>query len=508
MIRLDRVAAFLRERLIFAKLATLILWVCYTGSILLGDGRGTFNLRGELACADHLAFYTAARLVREGQPEKVYDNEFVSQYQHDMFPERWNSLEAFRNPPFYALLYYPTAGWPYQASAWFWAAVSAAALAVGVWWLVSAPGTGRLCSPNGATDNSQGCQPLGPTPTSASPNGAADAGPVAPPGLNEGGTIDQGLTPLAIHGRPVGATEECGPAARLPFLPTLVWVISFYPVFCALSYGQNTPLSFAVFAGTYRLLAAGRPFAAGLAAGLLWFKPTLLLGLIVWGLLDIRRLWPAAVGAVVTGAVLTLGSYPVVPELWTGFIRTLGENAGYDNFEQWKMHNPLAFFRLLLPGLDDRWRWRLAAAVSLAVVGLFVRLWVRRRDDLPAVFGGVVFLTLLASPHALIYEWALLAITGVLWWPETRRAPDRWFVVYVVVWVTMFLATHFSELQAAVSPVVVQVSVPVLGWAFWQSVRLFRAAAPAPAGLAAAPAVVGKEGAAAPAGPGEPGPAP
>ena len=38
MITAQRAAAFFRERLIFAKLAAISLWVCYAGSILL-DGK-------------------------------------------------------------------------------------------------------------------------------------------------------------------------------------------------------------------------------------------------------------------------------------------------------------------------------------------------------------------------------------------------------------------------------------------------------------------------------------
>jgi hypothetical protein len=188
------------------------------------------------------------------------------------------------------------------------------------------------------------------------------------------------------------------------------------------------------------------------------------------------------------------------------------------------MHNPLAFWRLLLPEyLPPGWEalkltppdvedsgWKrfhapLAAASSLAAVAVFVWLWRRRRDDLPVMFGAAVFVTLLASPHALIYEWALLGITAVLWWPETRRDPDRWFLVYGLAWLVLFLSTHFAELQLAALPMAVQVSVPVLGGVFWWAAReLRRTAGP----LAGPPAVVRKDGAAGPAPTADPGPAP
>jgi hypothetical protein len=410
------VAAFLGRRVIFAKLGAGILWACYAASVLLGSGAGTYNLGGQLVLPDHLAFYTAARLIRDGRPEKVYDYEFVTQYQAELFPGRWDSLEAFRNPPFYALLYLTTAGLPFAASAWVWAAVSLALIAGSVRLLVRPP------SP-----------------------------------------------PIAMGG-----------------LSPIFWALTFYPVFTAISYGQNTPLSLFVFAVTYRLLAAGRPFLAGLAAGLLWFKPPLLLGLVVWGLLDLRRLWPAAVGVVITGAALVAGSYPLVPEVWHGFVGTLTKNVAFDNFEQFKMHNPVAFWRLLLPGVPDRVRWGLAAASSLAAVGAFAWLGRRRRADLPVMFGAAVYLTLWASPHSLIYEWALLVVPGVLWLRERGHRPEWWFLLYFVAWVVLFASTHLTEGQLIAHawlmkqagtewpPVAVQLSVPVLAWVGWTAARLLR----------------------------------
>ena len=74
-----------------------------------------------------------------------------------------------------------------------------------------------------------------------------------------------------------------------------LWSLTFYPVFATISFGQNTFISVAIFAGVYRLLSNERPFAAGLAAGLLWFKPQLLLGLFIWWAFQPRRYalcWP------------------------------------------------------------------------------------------------------------------------------------------------------------------------------------------------------------------------
>lgn len=417
MISRERITAFLSERLVYGKIAVLILWISYAITILLGDGYGTFNLKGELACADHLAFYSAAQSIRQGHSERVYDYPAMRTYQNEMFPGRWYSLEAFRNPPFFAYLYFPTAFWSYPASAWFWSGVYLLALMLGTRWVLN-----------------------------------------------------------ALPAEP-----------RIPYWSTLTWLLSFYPVFCAFTYGQNTLLSYLIFGGTYVLLARERPFLAGMVAGLLWIKPTLLLGLGVWCLIDIRKKWSCALGFLLATVGLGLISSLPNPILWEGFVTSLPINARYTDFEQWKMHNPLAFWRLALP--EELWSgarpWHLAlsALVSLAVILGFYRLWQVQRDNLPVMYGAVIFMTLLATPHALIYEWAILGITGILWWPIARNRLDIWLLRYVAIWVVLFISTDVAKLMATHLTVSIQWSVPVLLICWFASVRTLRQqAVPVPVG--------------------------
>ncbi|QEL15761.1 glycosyltransferase family 87 protein [Limnoglobus roseus] len=386
----DRIVQFFRERVIFAKLAAIILWISYAVSILMGDHHGgmkftgpvvgsdpnswivydehygVFNFRGETNGADHLAWYTAARLIREGEPEKIYDYGYIHNYQKEMVPKkRWDSLMAYRNPPFYCLLYLPTSYLSFTQSWLIWCGI----YIFGVWFAVGWLGGGR--------------------------------------------------------------TE-------------FWWLMAFFPTFTAISYGQNSLLSFIILAGTYRLLKGDRVFLAGLIGGLLWFKPPMLTGLVLWGLLDIRRLWLAALGVVLTGVVLTLGTYPFIPAVWDGFIDSLNGNVKFTDFEQFKMHNPVAFWRLLLPEATA-WHWPLAAACSLLAVLWFVWVWWKHRNDLAILFGALVFVTLWGSPHALIYEWSVLGITGILWWPRLAHVPSARFLLYGAAWLVMFVSTHLAE---------------------------------------------------------------
>jgi alpha-1,2-mannosyltransferase len=376
-------ADFLRERIIFAKLAAIILWLSYALSLAFGDTHGTFNYAKELTAADHLAWYTAARFVTDGHAERMYDHDSVLASQRSLFAEgRWDRLMAYRNPPFYCLAYVPICRLPFVFSAAIAGVVSVGLLWCGVRWL--------------------------------------------------GGD-------------------------RMAFL----WLLAFYPTFCVLSYGQNTLISFAILAAAYRLLKRDRIFTAGLVAGLLWFKPTMLLGVVVWGLLDFRRLWRAAVGVVVMGVVLVATSYAIVPTAWHAFVTQLSSNAAFANFEQWKLHNPLGFARLLFPNAE-RWHWPFATLCSVVACGWFVQLRRSCKHDVATMFGAVALLTLWASPHAMIYEWGLLGVTAILWWPKLAAWPDRRLILYATTWLVFLLSTHASQFQLRGLGVALQLSVPVV----------------------------------------------
>src|SRR5262245_13014549 len=69
----------------------------------------------------------------------------------------------------------------------------------------------------------------------------------------------------------------------------LGWAVCFYPVFAAVSFGQNSLFSLLLVAGAFAPWRRGAPLAAGLVAGLLLYKPQLLVGLGVFWLLAGRR---------------------------------------------------------------------------------------------------------------------------------------------------------------------------------------------------------------------------
>jgi hypothetical protein len=450
-------AAWLRPRLWIGLVAGMVPWAVWVASLALGGWNKDYE--GTLIGADHLAFYTAAHLIRDGQQERMYDYRYLddNKYEQNLIGWEWGGFEAFRNPPFYALLYWPTAGLSYYLSLLIWTAIGCGLLALSIW----------LLSPQ----------------------------------------------------RPGQA---------------LLWSVVFYPLFAAISFGQNTLLSLAVFSGVYRLLSNERHFSAGMVAGLLWFKPQLLLGLFVWWAFSPRKYLRCWLGVIATGLLLAAVSWGTLPKASRAFVDNIKTIVGFRGFALWNVHNPKAFFELLLPehfslsnesftalrnanvpdeviekltslknkqftrdnltneinevlnaadseknrelilshaheyGLSYL-HWLLALLVSGFSVAFAWRISQRSRGAVATMFPVAVFLSLWASPHALIYEWTLLISACVVLWERRPGQRDCWLCLFVLAWIGLTISTPFTlvqqkSLQRALHiPFALQVSVPILG---------------------------------------------
>jgi len=387
-------AAWLRPRLWLGWVAGAAVWGVWLGSLALGGW--TRDAEGQLFCADHIAFYSAARLVEDGRAGEMYFPDSLLPLQQEITGGNWPYYAGYRNPPFYALLYLPTVGLPLPVSALVWTGVGFVAVAFAIWCL-----------------------------------------------------------------RPERPWRV---AAR---------ALAFYPLFAAFSFGQNTLLSVAIFSAVYRLRTDRRPFAAGLVAGLLWFKPQLLIGLFVWWALAPRRNAWCWAGVAATGAALAAVSWIILPDASWAFVETLEQNAAYGGEEGWNKHSPRAFWTLLLPEAQPASIWSLAASCSLA--GIVGAAWVARRTGAPVavMFPVAVFLSLWASPHALIYEWALLVPAAVVLWNEFSQRRDVWLCLFVLAWAALTVSTTLTlvEIRYLRPPVVVQVSIPVMGVVGWLAMR-------------------------------------
>lgn len=245
----------------------------------------------------------------------------------------------------------------------------------------------------------------------------------------------------------------------------LPWLLTFFPVFASVSFGQNSLLSLFLLAGTYTLWRGRRLVAAGLVLSLLLYKPQLVVGvLLLWGL-EFRR-DHKALASFAAGTVAIAGiSFGLLPEASRNYLRfsrtVLPELTAGSGAALWHMNSVQAFFRLLMPGTGIL-PALLAGAVSGAALVGFVRVWKLYRREPPILFAGAMLLTLILTPHSMIYEWTLLAIPAVILWRERQADRDLLKSSFALIWLTTLAAGSLAKLQLQYLPVTLQPSVPAL----------------------------------------------
>lgn len=226
---------------------------------------------------------------------------------------------------------------------------------------------------------------------------------------------------LAVHGLP-----EMRPAA-LWLLPGSV----IFPPFAeSLASGQKGTILLLLFASAFALWRSGHPLAAGVAFGLLAFKPHLavVLGLLVlW-----KREWRFAVGALVSAGGLVALSFamdPGLPGAWLGAtLAPAAESARYFHFAE-RNQCWFGFVELLLGSERRAAVTATTALLDAGTLALLLGLWrgpVSPTSPRFAVqFSGVVLVTVLVSHHALTYDLTVLLIPLVLLLWLARVHPDE-----------------------------------------------------------------------------------
>ncbi|MDQ3811897.1 MAG: DUF2029 domain-containing protein, partial [Chloroflexota bacterium] len=133
--RLDRLLTFRRActyaALLIAIYASAWLYVVVNGSPPL-------NSSGEPIGGDYIAFHAAGRLVLSGEGARLYERAAVAAVQDNLLQgQRPGFYDAFRNPPFFALLFAPLSALDLLSGYAVWTVLSVAALGVAVALLVA-----------------------------------------------------------------------------------------------------------------------------------------------------------------------------------------------------------------------------------------------------------------------------------------------------------------------------------------------------------------------------------
>ena len=202
--------------------------------------------------------------------------------------------------------------------------------------------------------------------------------------------------------------------------------LAFYPVFRAVSGGQNTTLSLLLIAAAARLDHDERPIAGGLVAALLLFKPQF--GIVVLPLLIVARRWRLLAGWVAGAASLFAISTALMGGAWisdwwarAGEFSELNVVANGANFISLpgflenaigagsSVARVLGFGLALLVGLAVAWAW-----------------WSRQHRDSLQRWGLVAAAVVVVAPQTLFYDAGLLLLPLVAVVPVLGQNALRW----------------------------------------------------------------------------------
>ncbi len=244
-------------------------------------------------------------------------------------------------------------------------------------------------------------------------------------------------------------------------LQSSLWALTFFPVFASFSFGQNSILSFLLLSAAFALWMRGRTVWAGIVLALLLYKPQLILGVALMWL--VRREWRPLGGLAAGGGLLGAAMLLWMPEATVAYVEfarsTLPGLTGWEHFPLWHLHTWRGFWTLLLGA--GAANVPTAACTALIVAGFWAvsRRFTGRRET---HFALAILVTLLITPHAMIYDWALLLIPACLLWRTSPELRTEWTALYAVIWLVAFVGGPLSYAQLQFLGHALQISVPLL----------------------------------------------
>lgn len=240
---------------------------------------------------------------------------------------------------------------------------------------------------------------------------------------------------------------------------TIVILALALPAFFNLiAFGQNSAIALGAFVLTYFGWKSRKPFLAGMALGLLFYKPQL--GIAAAVLFPLTLEWRLILGGLVTTAI-QLGiawAYYGKHSLLDYFhaLRNLGQNAGLLEPKLDQMYSLRSFWQMLLPWPSVAFALYLASAVL--VLALLYKTW-RSPELLSLRYAAFLVATVLVDPHLTTYDLVVLAPAFLLIgdWILGNRADAR---VGKTMWL-IYLSYALPLFGPAIRDLHVQVAVPV-----------------------------------------------
>jgi hypothetical protein len=366
---------------------------------------------------DFLAFYTAGTFVRTGRADQLYDLPAVKEFQRDLVQReglelREDAFGPFWNPPHLAWIFVPLSRLSYHTAWNVWTALNLCCFcgAMTILCLIVAR------APRPCGEKFQFITGEAPVPQNSWKNWA--------------------LVPLLT-------------VISMPFIQ-------------ALGHGQNTCISLLILVSTIALWRAGRAIAAGVVAGLLFYKPQL--ASVVAGAIVLTMGWRAIVGLAITGAATLLTTLLTLPGTLSAFLHRLPLNIAYMQTERrylWDRHVTLkALWRLLFQGFAIGDLTPLSRiiyiATTLVVAVCFLAVILKLRRDI-AARDRLIALTIvtmpLLMPFYFDYDLLLLSAAATLVAREHLSTGEPIARRMIAGWAILFAWTIFNPAIASATHV-------------------------------------------------------
>ena len=212
-------------------------------------------------------------------------------------------------------------------------------------------------------------------------------------------------------------------------LSLVLCATALLPTYVALLQGQVSFVVLLFFALMITNLADGRPQRAGVWAGLIVVKPTLLLVSLFW--LAARKQWRSLAYALTVCLILALGSIALIGTAGIPAYREISERSLHGDFPIFRevqmtgMQNLRAVFAFLGFGTVV---WLAAIGMVLAALALIRKQDHGRSPDLCAL----ILATILVTPHIFVQDLDLLLIVVALTLHEredTNLPALRWLLL-------------------------------------------------------------------------------
>lgn len=241
--------------------------------------------------------------------------------------------------------------------------------------------------------------------------------------------------------------------------PLLAASFTFYPLITAVGGGQNASLSVLLLAVIWRALHDDREWLAGLAIGLLIFRPQYAIPML--GLVGLSRHWRAVGTAIATIATTWIVTAAARGADWFGdWWEQIGPFVERD--AEVNASNSISFLGFLQAVVSADSLPAVAAGVALSgtVVLTLMYFWANpAKFSLAQRMGAAAIGVVLISPHTMFYDSSLMLIAGAALISESLTVPVR---ALLVVWVGAL--THAFSGGLGATPLALVVAVTFVAW--------------------------------------------